>query len=61
MKDNHHYHKQQVKDGKWLAKETAAKKYAEQNKMNFHIVFPSNYVAFCKNLIRYSLNYERKP
>lgn len=39
IKDNHIWHKEQVKSGKWLMKERIAKKYAKENNMVYKIIF----------------------
>ena len=39
IKDNHIWHKNQVKSGKWKLKETAAKKYAKKNNLKYKLIF----------------------
>lgn len=52
LKDNHHWHKKQKESGKWQAKEDAANQYALNKKLEYYIVFPYNYVKFCKDVLQ---------
>ena len=39
IKDNHVWHQNQVKSGKWMAKESSAKKWCEHNKYEYYLIF----------------------
>lgn len=52
LKDNHHWHKKQVQSGKWKLKEKAALDYAERNNMKYIVIYPKDYVEFCKTLVK---------
>lgn len=52
IKDNHHWHLKQVSSGKWQEKEKAAYDYATKHGMLYKIVYPRNYMEFCKYLLR---------
>ena len=56
IKDEHIWHKQQVENGKWRAKEMSALKYCEQNGLKFILLFPKNFDNFFKTIERDSLN-----
>lgn len=51
IKDNHHWHQQQIQSGKWEKKESAALEYAKSNGLKYKIVYPKNYIDFCKNIL----------
>lgn len=51
LKDMHCWHQKQLNNGVWIAKEEAAIKYAQEHDMTYKIVFPKNYVEFCKSLL----------
>lgn len=51
LKDNHHWHKKQVESGKWKAKEDVAKQYAFEKNLRYVVIFPYNYVKFCKDVL----------
>jgi hypothetical protein len=40
IKDNHCWHKEQVKTGKFGEKQRCAEKWCEDNKYSFHLIFP---------------------
>ena len=56
IKDMHVWHKQQLKSGKWAAKEKVAIKYCEQNGYKYKILFPWDFDIFFKAIERDSLN-----
>ena len=56
IKDEHIWHKQQVENGKWQAKEMSALKYCGQNGLKFILLFPKNFDNFFKTIERDSLN-----
>lgn len=58
LKDNHIWHKNQVKCGKWGCKENAAKQYAKINGCQFVLLFPNDIESFFNNLEIDSLNAE---
>ena len=47
LKDMHCWQKKKIKDDIW---EKAALQYASEENMEYKIVFPNNYVKFCKSL-----------
>lgn len=68
LKDNHHFRmetqnfcRENLKNGKWNAKEEAVKKYCEQNNLKFKLVYPKNYIKECsfisKEISKLSTNY----
>jgi hypothetical protein len=62
IKDNHIWHQNDVKSGKWLSKEDAVKKLVKNNIYeDFYFINPSNWDNMVKKLIKYSLtSYESK-
>ena len=62
IKDNHIWHQNDVKSGKWLSKENAVKKLVKNNIYeDFYFINPSNWDSMVKKLIKYSLtSYESK-
>lgn len=50
IKDNHIWHKEQVKTGKWDQKEKNAKIYAKENNINYLLLFTDNFEEFLKLL-----------
>lgn len=51
-KDNHIWHREQVKNGKWQAKENAAKEYCTKNGMKFVLLFPNEIESFFEDLLK---------
>jgi hypothetical protein len=54
IKDNHVWHKNQVANGKWGAKEQAAKEFVVMNPdlyKEFVIIYPKTYMNFIKKLV----------
>ena len=51
IKDMHSLHKKQLSKGVWAAKEHSALQYALEHKLTYKIVFPKNYVEFCRSLL----------
>lgn len=56
IKDNHVWHMRQVENGKWQAKENAAKEFCKENDMQFSLLFPTDIDKFFSSLERDSLN-----
>ena len=56
IKDMHIWHKNQLKSGKWQAKEKAANTYCEQIGYEYRILFPNEFDDFFKTVERDSLN-----
>ena len=56
IKANHIWHKQQVKSGKWKAKEDAAIKFCQLHNMQFELLFVEDFDNFEKLLERDSQN-----
>ena len=52
LKDHRVWQKRDLCSRKWNAKESAAREYASKHDMHFVMVFPKNYVAFCRGLLR---------
>jgi hypothetical protein len=52
IKDNHVWHKQQIDSGKWGAKEQIAKKWCEENKWNYDIVFPKTLASWKEKILK---------
>ena len=46
LKENHKYHRDQVKSGKWDAKQNAAIEYANQNNLNYKLLFTKDVEQF---------------
>lgn len=57
IKDNHIWHRKQVENGKWEAKEKSAIAFCEKNNMKYFLLFPQDLDDFFKNLERDSLNF----
>jgi hypothetical protein len=56
IKDNHIWHQNDVKSGKWLAKKTAVDNLIKNNIYNnFYFITPSNWSNILNILIKYSL------
>lgn len=51
IKDNHCWHKDQVKSGKFTAKESAAKLWCSQNSYNYHVIFPKTIQDFKDSIL----------
>jgi hypothetical protein len=51
LKDNHVWHKLQIDNGKWGAKETIAKLWCEENDWQFKLVFPKTMSTFKNKLL----------
>ena len=51
IKDNHVWHKDQVDSGKWQEKMNSVKKYNDDHKSEFMIIYPKNYVNLTKKII----------
>jgi hypothetical protein len=51
IKDNHVWHKIQIENGKWGAKEECAKKWCDDNGWKYDIIFPKNNTAWKKNIL----------
>ena len=51
-KDNHIWHQEQIKSGKWEKKEDAAIKYCTKNNMKYVLLFPNDIEEFFKNLLK---------
>ena len=51
-KDNHIWHREQVKSGKWAKKEEAAVNYCTKNGMKYVLLFPNEIEEFFKNLLK---------
>lgn len=49
LKDNHVWHKEQVKSGKFAAKVDAAKEWALELGFTYHVVFQKEYMNFIKS------------
>jgi hypothetical protein len=49
-KDNHIWHKNEIKTGKWKLKSDSAKKYCRENEMSYELLFPKDIEKF-KSLI----------
>jgi hypothetical protein len=56
IKDNHVWHKMQIENGKWGAKETIAKSWCTDNGWNYEIIYPKTLSNCKEKLVRYSLN-----
>lgn len=56
IKGNHVWHREQVKNGKWKAKQDAAINFCEENDMSYQILFEEQIPDFFKNLEKDSLN-----
>lgn len=56
LKDNHIWHKNQVKSGKWERKEEAANEYAKANDCKYILLFPTDIDSFFNSLEIDSLN-----
>jgi hypothetical protein len=53
IKDEHIWHKNEISSGKWVAKENAAKKYIEDNKLKeFIFITPKNWNDKTSKLIK---------
>lgn len=52
LKGEHHWHKQQVANGKWAAKEEAAIKYCADHGYTYHLVFSKNYMQCIRNILK---------
>lgn len=50
LKDNHIWHKEQIKSGKWEQKENAALKFCGENDMKYFLLFPDDIEKFFENL-----------
>ena len=57
IKDNHIWHRKQVENGKWGAKEKSAIAFCEKNNMKYFLLFPQDLDDFFKNLERDSLSF----
>jgi len=55
IKDNHIWHKIQIENGKWGAKEESAKQWCEENGWTYDIIFPKTLSLWKEKLVRYSL------
>lgn len=53
IKDNHIWHKKEVESGKWLAKESAAREYCENNKLEYKLIMKSNIKELYDYILRY--------
>jgi hypothetical protein len=54
IKDNHIWHKEQVKNGKWNAKVEGVNNYLESEKnnyKNFIVIFPKNYLIELEKIV----------
>ncbi len=51
IKDNHCWHIEQIKTGKFAAKEHAAVEWCEKNNYKFHVVFPKTIQDFKKSIL----------
>lgn len=51
IKDNHCWHKEQIKSGKFQAKEMAAKNWCLTNNYTFHVIFPKTLQHFKDSII----------
>ena len=51
-KDNHIWHQEQIKSGKWEKKEEAAIKYCTKNNRKYVLLFPNDIEEFFKNLLK---------
>lgn len=51
IKDNHCWHKEQVKSGKFQAKEAVANTWCHENKYQYHIVFPKTIQEFKHSIL----------
>ena len=56
IKDEHVWHKNQVKSGKWEAKEKSAKQFCEKNNLVYKMLFPNDIDDFFKPYERDSQN-----
>lgn len=56
IKGNHVWHREQVKNGKWKAKQDAAINFCKENDMSYQILFEEQIPDFFKNLEKDSLN-----
>lgn len=52
LKDMHHWHMENIKNGKWKLKEQAAKEYCEKNNMTFRLIYSKNYTKECLAISR---------
>lgn len=52
IKDNHIWHREQVKSGKWEIKEKSAREYCTKNDMKYALLFPNDIEEFFKNLLK---------
>jgi hypothetical protein len=51
IKDNHIWHKNEMKNGKWNAKETAARSLIDnKNYFGYYMIFPKNWVNMTKRI-----------
>jgi hypothetical protein len=51
MKDNHIWHKMQIENGKWGAKESTTYKWCEENSMEYAIIFPKTLASWKEKLL----------
>ena len=54
IKDNHIWHKQDIKTGKWNAKENAVKEFIKDNLIykNYLLIFPNNWNLMLQNILK---------
>jgi hypothetical protein len=52
IKDNHCWHKEQVKSGKFESKENAAIEWCKKNKYTYHVLFPKNIQHYKNSIIK---------
>lgn len=51
LKDNHIWHKMQIKNGKWGAKEQCAKKWCDERGWSFDLLFPKTIASWKETIL----------
>jgi hypothetical protein len=55
IKDNHCWHQEQLKSGKFSAKENSANEWCNENKYRYHVLFPKTIQKFKNSILENSL------
>lgn len=65
IKDNHHWHREQINNGKWMSKMNGINTYLNQKNEykniiyeKFIVIFPKNYVKECENILNSYWKYD---